>query len=114
VDSRRWTVEGLAVVGTTPTIELLLKTLHDDPSPLVRESAACGLAASGMFTPEQRLSAVPQLVDYAGDPSLDNQTRSLVFRALSEITGQRLPNDPAVWRSWYEGISSQESGARGR
>ena len=32
-DSRRWAVEGLALVGATPTIVPLLQTMHDDPSP---------------------------------------------------------------------------------
>ncbi len=53
-ESRRWAVEGLALVGTTPTIAPLLQAMHDDPSPSVRERAACSLAESGMLTPEQR------------------------------------------------------------
>src|SRR5262249_22419117 len=39
-DSRRWSVEGLALAGTTPTIATLLQIMHDDPSPAVRERAA--------------------------------------------------------------------------
>jgi len=112
-DSRRWAVEGLALVGTTPTIAPLLQTMHDDPSPSVRERAACSLAESGMLTPEQRLTAVPQLVSYSDDPSLDAQTHAWAFQALGDITQQRLPNDSAAWRNWYEnrrgsqGFSSQ-------
>jgi HEAT repeat protein len=102
VDSRRWAVEGLALIGTTPTIEPLLKTMHDDPSPRVRERAACSLAESGMLTREQRLSVVPQLVNYSDDPSLDAQTHAWAFQALGDITQQRLPNDSAAWRNWYE------------
>jgi HEAT repeat protein len=100
-DSRRWAVEGLALVGSVQTVEPLLKTMHDDPSPTVRERAACSLAESGMFTHEQRLSAVPQLLSYSDDPSLDAQTHAWAFQALSDITHQRLPNDSNAWRSWY-------------
>ncbi len=39
-DSRRWAVEGLALVGTTPTIAPLLDAMRNDPSALVRERAA--------------------------------------------------------------------------
>jgi hypothetical protein len=101
-DSRRWAVEGLALAGSSQTIEPLLKIIHDDPSPSVRERAACGLAESGMYTPEQRLTVVPQLLNYTDDPSLDAQTHALAFQALNDITGQHLPNDSSAWRSWYE------------
>jgi hypothetical protein len=100
-DSRRWTVEGLALAGSTQSIEPLLKTMHDDPSASVRERAACSLAESGMFTHEQRLSAVPQLLGYTDDPALDAQTHTWAFQALHDITGLRLPNDSNAWRSWY-------------
>jgi len=76
--------------------------MHDDPSPSVRERAACGLAESGMFTSEQRFTAIPQLLNYTDDPSLDAQTHARVFQTLSDITHQRLGNDSAAWRSWYE------------
>lgn len=99
-DSRRWAVEGLALVGTDATIAPLLKALHDDASPLVRERAACGLAESGMLTHQQRMSAVPQLISDLDDPALDAQTRTWAFQALTEITRERLPNDASAWRSW--------------
>jgi HEAT repeat protein len=101
-DTRRWAVEGLALVGTTSTIVPLLKAMHNDPSPIVRERAACSLAQSGMLSHQQRLAAVPQLINYSGDPALDAQTRGWAFQALTDITGQRLPNDSAVWRAWYQ------------
>ena len=101
-DARRWAVEGLALVGTTSTIAPLLETMRNDPSPMVRENAACSLAASGMLTPEQRLIAVPQLINYSADPALDAQTRSWAFRALADITKQHLPNDSEAWRNWYQ------------
>jgi hypothetical protein len=101
-ESRRWAVEGLALAGSAQAIEPLLKTMHDDPSPRVRERAAASLAESGMFTREQRLTAVPQLLSYSDDPSLDAQTHAWAFQALGDITHQRLPNDSNAWRSWYE------------
>jgi HEAT repeat protein len=100
-DARRWAVEGLALVGTTPTIAPLLAAMRNDPSPTVRERAACSLAESGMLSPQQRLIAVPELIDYSADPALDNQTHALAFQALAGITKQRLPNDSAAWRTWY-------------
>ena len=69
---------------------------------MIRERAACGLAQSGMLSREQRLRAVPRLLDYAGDFALDDQTRGWVFQALRDITGQSLPRDPSAWREWYE------------
>src|SRR5580658_4840610 len=101
-DARRWAVEGLALVGTTPTIAPLLETMRNDPSPVVREHAACSLAQSGMLSREQRLIAVPQLIDYSADPALDAQTRAWAFQALADITKQHLPNDSATWRNWYQ------------
>lgn len=106
-DSRRWAVEGLALVGAKESVPLLLTAMHDDSSALVRQAAACGLAQSGMFTPEQRWSAIPQLLHYTDDTALDSQTRNWAFQALADITRQRLPNDSAAWKNWYE-----ETGAR--
>jgi len=108
-DSRQWAVEGLALVGVDETVPLLLTAMHNDPSPLVREAAACGLAQAGMYTHEQRMSAIPQLLDYSEDTSLDAQTHTWAFLALADITHQRLPADTTAWRDWY-----QESGGRGQ
>jgi hypothetical protein len=101
-DSRRWAVEALALVGTTSTIEPLLETMHNDPSPSVRQLAACTMAESNMLSHGQRLAAVPQLIEYSDDPALDAQTHALAFQTLSDITRQRLPNDSAAWRNWYQ------------
>jgi len=105
-DARRWAVEGLAVVGTNSTIAPLLEAMHDDPSPLVRERAACSLAESGMLSHDQRLIAVPQLINYSDDPALDAETHAWAFQALGDITRQRLPNDSAAWRNWYQSNSA--------
>jgi hypothetical protein len=104
---RYWAVEGLAYLGTDETIVPLLEVFHNDPSPMVRERAACSLAQSGMLSEAQRRTAVPRLLDFADDGSLDPETRKWVYQALRDITGQSLPHDSAAWRRWYA-----SSGAR--
>ncbi|MGO8793383.1 MAG: HEAT repeat domain-containing protein [Candidatus Sulfotelmatobacter sp.] len=101
-DTRRWAVEGLALVGTTSTIAPLLNAMHSDPSAMVRERAACSLAKSGMLSRQQRLIAVPQLINFSEDSALDAQTRGWAFQALADITQQHLPNDSTAWRNWYQ------------
>jgi hypothetical protein len=99
---RYWAVEGLAFLGTDETIEPLLDVFRDDPSPKIRERAACSLAQSGMLSKAQRMRAVPRLLDYAGDFNMEPQTRGWVFQALRDISGQNLPQDPVAWRRWYD------------
>jgi hypothetical protein len=101
VNIRYWAVEGLAYLGTDQVIAPLLDTFRNDPSPMIRERAACGLAQSGMLSERQRRTAVPRLLDFADDATLDTETRKWVFQALRDITGQTLPHDAAAWRSWY-------------
>jgi HEAT repeat protein len=98
---RYWTVEGLAYLGTDEVVTPLLDVFHDDPSPMIRERAACGLSQSGMLSERQRRTAVPRLLDFAEDWSLDADTRKWVFQALRDITGQTLPHDASAWRQWY-------------
>jgi HEAT repeat protein len=98
---RYWAVESLAYLGTDPTIPVLLEVFHDDPSPTIRERAACSLAQSGMLSESQRRRAVPVLLDFSDDLSLDDETHKWVFQALRDITGQSLPPDAAAWRNWY-------------
>ena len=105
---RYWAVEGLAYLATDDTIGPLLDIFHDDPSAAIRERAACGLAQSGMFSAEQRRTAVPTLLDFAQDGALDDQTREWVFQALRDITGQTLSHDAHAWRAWF---ASQTPGA---
>ena len=107
VNIRYWAVEGLAYLGSDEAIDPLLAIFHDDPSPMIRERAACGLAQSGMLSAEQRRRAIPRLLDFAGDGGMDAATRKWVFQALRDITGQALPHDAAAWRDWY-----RRSGAR--
>jgi HEAT repeat protein len=102
VNVRYWAVEGLAYLGTDETIAPLLEVFHDDPSPTIRERAACSLAQSGMLSEKQRRTAVPRLLDFADDYTLDPETRTWVFQALRDITGVSLSADAAIWRRWYE------------
>ena len=54
-----------------------------------------------MLSERQRRTAVPRLLDFAEDWSLDPETRTWVFQALRDITGQTLPHDANAWRHWY-------------
>ena len=102
VNIRYWAVEGLSYLATDGVVEPLLAIFHDDPSPMIRERAACGLAQSGMLSAAQRRSALPKLLDYADDGGLDAETHKWVFQALRDITGQTLPHDAIAWRNWYQ------------
>lgn len=99
--TRFWAVEGLAHIGTDDTITEFLEVLRSDPSMRVRERAGCSLAKSGMLTREQRMNAVPGLIEIAEDPGEDATTRSWAFQALREITNEPLGNDAAAWRNWF-------------
>lgn len=107
VNVRYWAVEGLAYLGTDEVIAPLLEIFHDDPSPMIRERAACSLAQSGMLSEKQRRTAVPKLLDFADEVSLDPDTRTCVFQALRDITGQSLPRDPVAWRRWYTATAAR-------
>ncbi len=106
---RQWAVEGMSYLGTDDSIDPLMKAFHDDPSPIVRERAACSLAQSGMLVKQQRQTIVPRLLVYASDPSLDAATHGWVFQALRDITAQALPNDAAAWQKWYDSSSDRTS-----
>jgi hypothetical protein len=99
--TRFWAVEGLAHVGTDETIKDFLDVFRADVSTEVRERAGCSLAKSGMLTREQRMKAVPGLIDLGDDDSLNETTRNWVYQALREISNEPLPNSSAAWRSWY-------------
>jgi HEAT repeat protein len=99
--TRFWAVEGLAMLGTDESIDPLLSILAHDSSPRIRERAACNLARSGMLTGEQRLTAVPQLLNLLDDDSLDAATQDLVYAALRSITGASFGKDLEAWREWW-------------
>jgi HEAT repeat protein len=94
-ETRYWAVAGLGLLGTDETIEPLLEVFHNDPSPRVREHAACNLAQSGMLTHAQRMRAVPELLKFMDDPSLDPETQGWVYQALRDITGEWFGRNPA-------------------
>ena len=99
--TRFWAVEGMSLLGSDATIEPMLDVFRSDPSQEVRESAGRGIAQSGMLTKEQRMKAVPTLLNYTEDPAIDSSTRSWVFQALRDITGESLGSDPSAWRNWW-------------
>jgi hypothetical protein len=104
--TRYWAVEGLSLLGSDESVQPMLEVLHGDSAAEVRERAACGLAQSGMLTKQQRMTAVPALVDYANDTSLDASTRTLVYHALRDITGADINDDASAWRNyWNETVS---------
>jgi len=99
--TRYWAVEGLAMLGNDATIGPLLERLTHDTSPRVRERAASSLGQSGLLTREERLAAVPHLLNFADDDSLNTTTRELVYGTLRVITGAPLGNDANAWRAWW-------------
>ena len=100
-ETRYWAVEGLAMLGSDATINPLLDSFAHDRSARVRQRAACNLAESGMLTREQRLTAVPQLLNFFDDDAMNPATRGWVYGALRAITGVQLGNDANAWRQWW-------------
>lgn len=101
IETRKWAANSLAVLGTDDVIPVLTEVFRTDPSPAVRERAACGLADSGMFTREQRWKAIPAFLRAADDPNLDEQTRGWAFQALREISGESIASETAAWNDWW-------------
>jgi len=101
LQTRFWAVEGLAMLGTAESIDPLLSILAHDPAKQVRERAAVNIARSGMLTGEQRLTAVPQLLNLLDDDSLDPETQDLVYASLQVITGASFGKHPDAWRDWW-------------
>lgn len=61
-----------------------------------------------MHTPdEKRASILPELIRFACDPNLDAMTRSWVFDALRDVSGQDFGDDPRLWRAWYAALTGQ-------
>jgi HEAT repeats len=100
-ETRYWAVEGLAILGADASVDPLLERFAHDRSIRVRQRAAANLAQSGMLTREQRLAAVPQLLNFFDDDGLDSATRGWVYGALRMITGAQLGNDANAWRKWW-------------
>jgi hypothetical protein len=100
-ETRYGAVEGLAMLGTDGAVDPLLDRFAHDPSAKVRKRAGCNLAKAGMLTREQRLGAVPNLLNLFDDDAIDSSTRGWVYGALRLITGAELGNDANAWRKWW-------------
>jgi len=100
-ETRSAAINGLGLLGTGNTIAPLLEVLRWDTSHDLRERAACNLADSGMLSRELRQKAVPGLIQFAQDGTLDATTRKWVYQALREITQQSLPDDASAWAHWH-------------
>jgi HEAT repeat protein len=105
---RFWAVEGLAMLGNQESIGELLDLLAHDPAAKVRQRAANGLSRSGLLTGEQRLTAVPELLNLLDDDSLDAATRSLVCGTLEAITGASFGKNASAWRDWWAHHDTRE------
>jgi hypothetical protein len=103
VNVRASAVNGLSLIATDETVPMLLDRFRNDPSPVVQERAACGIAESGMYTKAQRTLAAGSLINWLDDPLLTGQQRSWDLQALGDISGQHFGADTAAWRTWYDG-----------
>jgi hypothetical protein len=93
-------------------VDTLLDTLVNDPNPLFRDKAGCGLASDQIhLTEPQKLRLYQRLVDLL--ESSNQETRSLAIRILEVHTGQRKgynagfpPARRAIsvanWRRWLD------------
>jgi HEAT repeat protein len=100
-DTRAAAINGLGLLGTESTITPLLEIMRWDKSFDLRERAACNLADSGMLTRDLRQKAVPELIRFAQDETLDATTKKWVFQALREIAQKSLPDDANEWVRWH-------------
>jgi hypothetical protein len=105
---RFWAVEGLAMLGNDASIDALLDILARDPAAQIRQRAANSLSKSGLLTGEQRLTAVPQLLNLLDDDSLDAATQNLVCATLEAITGASFGKNAGAWRDWWAHHDSRE------
>lgn len=53
---------------------------------------------------DQCRRVLPELLRFATDPQLDAMTRTWVFDALRDISGQKFGDDGERWHSWYLSI----------
>jgi hypothetical protein len=103
VNNRAAAVNGLALLATDETVPMLLDRFRNDPSPVVQERAACGLAEAGMYAHEQRMVAAASMVGWIDDSLLTAQQRIWTIQALRDISGMNFGADAAAWRRWYDG-----------
>ena len=106
---RFWAVEGLAMLANKESVDTLLDILAHDPATQIRQRAANALSRSGLLTGEQRLSAVPDLLNLLDDDSLDAATQGLVSSTLEAVTGASFGKNAAAWRDWWAHHDSRET-----
>lgn len=107
--TRYWAIEGLAFLGSDNTIQDFIEVLRNDPSLNVRQRCGASLAKSGMLTREQRMQAVPGLLEIAADKSQNATAQGWAFQALREITAEQIGNDAAAWQTWYGAHGSERT-----
>ena len=93
-------------------VDTLLDTLLNDPNPLFRDKAGCGLASDQIhLTEAQKLRLYERLVDLLDSPN--PETRSLAIQVLHVHTGQykgfhtafppeQRAKSVARWRQWLD------------
>lgn len=95
-------VNAFSLLGTDATIPLVLDRFFNDASPAVQERAACGLAQSGMYTHEQRMTAAAALVARLDSPNLTAQQHMWMLQALRDISGKNLGTNSSEWQQWLD------------
>ena len=58
---------------------------------------------------QQRRNILPELVRSACDPWLDAMTRTWIFDALREISGENFGDDALLWRAWYAAVTGSDA-----
>ena len=101
VNTRAWAVNSLAVLATDETIPLLLERFRSDPSPVVQERAACGIAESGMYLQTQRVYAAGTMIGWLDDATLSAQQHAWIQQALGDISGKHMTQSSDAWREWF-------------
>jgi hypothetical protein len=107
--TRYWAIEGLALIGSDDTIADFLEVLRSDPSLNVRQRCGASLAKSGMLTREQRMKAVPGLLEIAADKSQNATAQGWAFQALREITAEQIGDDAGAWQTWFTAHGSERA-----
>jgi HEAT repeats len=107
VSVRANAVNGLALIATDETVPMLLDRFRNDPSPIVQERAACGLAEAGLYTHEQRMVAAASFIGWLDDSLLGAQQKTWSAQALRDITGANIGPDPSAWRAWWSSHAQQ-------
>jgi hypothetical protein len=101
VTTRAWAVNSLAVLATDETVPLLLERFRIDPSPVVQERAACGIAESGMYLQSQRVYAAGTMIGWLDDATLSAQQHAWIQQALGDISGKHVTQSSDAWHEWY-------------